>query len=416
MSAATDKEGNMFTYEDFIKKANETGLLGEFSTYDLAVAQENPDFGFSILTLKQDYRNAPTPEAKALINAKANELRRHYGYTGGESGSGFYTEGFSYPGYENRYTRTTTDMLDKVLNPREFSYPDYQSRYTQTATDMLGRLLNRQDFSYPEYQSRYTETATRLLDELLNRPEFSYDLQSDPSYSAYRKQYLREGKRASEDVLGQAAAMTGGMPSSAAVTAASQAGDYYASQLSDMIPTLYLKEFTMDRAKLDTVRDMESTDYSRWASDRDFSYQDYLNRYSMDKTGLDIVRDMESTDYARWAGERDFSYQDYLNRYNMGKAGLDIMRDMESTDYARWADERDFRFQDYLTRQSLARADEQTRTAQDQQRISNALDIWRAYGYATQEVADALGVPVGTPTSDQRYSDWSMRMREAGKR
>lgn len=349
----------MFSYEDFMRKATETGLIGEFSDYDLAVARENPAFGLSILTLKQDYRDAPTPEAKALVNARANELRSRYGYTGGGTGAKFYAEGFSYPKYDSTYTKTATDMLDKVLNLQEFSYPDYQSKYTQT--------------------------ASRLLDDLLNRPDFNYNPNSDPSYSAYRKQYLREGKRASEDVLGQAAAMTGGIPSSAAVSAATQAGDYYSSQLTDMIPTLYqqaydryLKEFTMDRSKLDTVRDMESTDYGRWAGERDFNYKDYLNRYNMDKAGLDAVRDMDSTDYSRWAGERDFRYQDYINR------------------------------------ESMERAEEQTRTARDRQRISNAMDIWRAYGYATQEVSDALGVPVGTPTSNQRYSDWSMRI-VAGK-
>lgn len=344
------------TYDDFLKKATETGYIKEFSDYDLAVARENPDFGFSILTLKQDYRNAPTPEAKALINARANELRRQYGYTGGEAGSGYYTEGFSYPKFE--------------------------SQYSKTADELLGKVIDRPDFSYPEYQGRYTQTATRLLDEILNRPDFSYDPQSDPSYSAYRKQYLREGKRATEDVLGQAAAMTGGLPSSAAVTAAAQAGDYYATKLTDMLPDLYrqaydryLKEFSADISKLSAVRDMEDADYGRWSEERDFSYRDYLKSYDTDRSNLDAVRDMEGEDYDRWEGERDFRYRDYLDRLDM------------------------------------AAADEETRMARERQRISSALRIWRTYGYATREVADALGVPEGTPTSDQRYSDWSMKMR-----
>lgn len=83
---------------------------------------------------------------------------------------------------------------------------------------------------------------------------FEYDAASDPVYSQYRKQFLREGKRAVEDTMGTAAAMTGGIPSSHAVTAAGQAGNYYNAQLTDKIPELYqqaynryLNEFTMQQ-------------------------------------------------------------------------------------------------------------------------------------------------------------------------
>jgi len=83
------------------------------------------------------------------------------------------------------------------------------------------------------------ERILAMIDGYDSREPFSYDPETDPLYSVYRKQYTREGRRASEDVLGQYAAMTGGMPSTAAVTAAQQAGDYYAAQMTDKIPELY---------------------------------------------------------------------------------------------------------------------------------------------------------------------------------
>ena len=88
--------------------------------------------------------------------------------------------------------------------------------------------------AYREAVERYTQMAP-----------FSYDHRSDPRWQAYQKQYAREGRRASEDTLGRYAAMTGGMPSTAAVTAAQQAGDYYAAQAADRIPELYDLAYAM---------------------------------------------------------------------------------------------------------------------------------------------------------------------------
>ena len=68
-----------YTYQDFISRAKSAGLLDEFSDYDLAVAKEHPEFGLSILALKQDIHSAKTNEAKLLAHATAEELRHRYG-------------------------------------------------------------------------------------------------------------------------------------------------------------------------------------------------------------------------------------------------------------------------------------------------------------------------------------------------
>ena len=58
-------------------------------------------------------------------------------------------------------------------------------------------------------------------------------------YASYRKQYLREADRAAENALAKASAATLGVPSSYAVTAASQAENEFAGKLADKIPELY---------------------------------------------------------------------------------------------------------------------------------------------------------------------------------
>lgn len=81
---------------------------------------------------------------------------------------------------------------------------------------------------------------------------FQYDPETDPNMAAYRKMYLREGERATADALAQASAATGGIPSSHAVTAATQAGNYYAAQLADKVPELRAQAYQeyLDRERL----------------------------------------------------------------------------------------------------------------------------------------------------------------------
>lgn len=94
---------------------------------------------------------------------------------------------------------------------------------------------------------------------------FSYDPQTDRLYQAYKKQYVRQGRQASADTMGNLAAMTGGMPSSYAATAAAQAGNHYAAALSDKVPELY------------------QAAYGQYQADRGFAYQQHKDAYTSDQ-------------------------------------------------------------------------------------------------------------------------------------
>ena len=98
------------------------------------------------------------------------------------------------------------------------------------------------------------------------KPTFSYDLESDPVWQAYKKQYTREGQRATQDALGTTAASTGGIPSSYATAAATQAGDYYAAQMTDKVPELYQQAYNRYLNEL-----------SQWNADRNFGYGQYID-------------------------------------------------------------------------------------------------------------------------------------------
>lgn len=89
------------------------------------------------------------------------------------------------------------------------------------------------------YTSPYAERLNQVIAGIEGSKWEGWDANSDPSMQAYRKQYLREAERTAQDVLGQYAQNTGGIAGSAAIAAASQASDYYKSQLADKVPELY---------------------------------------------------------------------------------------------------------------------------------------------------------------------------------
>lgn len=167
-----------------------------------------------------------------------------------------------------------------------FEYPSAPSfsggSNAGTVNDLYDQMLNYGDFTYgpaPEYTNRWDDTILGLIDEILGREDFSYDPNTDPLYSQYRKAYIREGDRAAEDALGAAAAASGGLPSSYAQTAASQAGNYYAAQLTDKIPELqqlayqkYLNDYNMLLSDLGVVQGQEASDYNKYLTD--------LNQYN----------------------------------------------------------------------------------------------------------------------------------------
>lgn len=276
-----------YTYDDFVKAANQSGLMGQFSQDDLNLAQKYPEFGLSVLSLKKDYNNATTAEQRLLANQAANELRKSYGnYSGGADGGSF--------------------RLESKLNRR--------------ADDLLGQIGSFGSFSYdeaPTYENAFAQQQKDLLDRILNREDFSWSKETDPQWSSYKKSYLREGDRATANALAQASAASGGRPSSYAVNAATQAGDYYATKLNDVIPTLYqqayeryLDEYNMKLKDLNAVNQQEQLDYAKYLdrlgqfnTDRGFAYQNYADDYDRLRSQLADVQGQDQIDYARYLDE-----------------------------------------------------------------------------------------------------------------
>lgn len=339
-----------YTYEDFENAAKNAGLLGQFSQADLTTAQSDPNFGMSILNLKQNWANAGTNEEKQAINQQANDLRASYGnYTGGADGSQYISTG--------KLNNDIDTALDKLNSYGSFSYADA-----------------------PTYNNQYSAQQTELLNQILNQKEFEWSKETDPLWSSYKKSYLREGDRATANALAQAAAASGGIPSSYAVNAATQAGDYYATQLNDKIPDL--------RAQ---------------------AYDEYLNEYQRQLSNLDAVNNQEQLEYQKYLNDlsqyntdRNFAYTDYQTQYNMLQNALSNLQNQQQIEY-------DQNYQTTAYQDAL----KQYQDSLKQQEIENAMNAAQIFGYVPESYGDILGVSAGTQTADQAYREYQMAQQAA---
>lgn len=212
---------------------------------------------------------------------------------------------------------TVSETLKKRTQKAAGTEGLQQYAYDDTYNTAMDYILNynnksNQEFSYdtaPSWTSKYTDQINSLVSKLLNRDSFSYDYKTDPTYQQYAETYQREGNRAMQDTMAEAAAQTGGLASSYAVTAANQANNNYMAQLADKIPELeqlaysrYQDDLSNDLSNLSVLQSLDSTDYSR--------YQDDLNQYNTDR----------SFNYGIYSDDRAYEQQDKEDSYDLAIA------------------------------------------------------------------------------------------------
>lgn len=224
-----------YTYDNFVSAATGAGMMDSFTQEDLDRARVNPEFGLSLVKLQQDVNNASTPEQKLLAQEAQNQLRKVYGGAAGQNANQASAQGTG-----GSYSFDRQEELD------------------------------------------------RLVGEAINMDPFDYDRSQDPSYANARKEYLREAERARADTIARASAATGGAPSSFAVTAAQQAGDYHLTQLAD-----------------------------REAALEQNAYQRYLNDYQKLLSDVDLLTGQREADYAEYLRQQEREQESLNNAINL---------------------------------------------------------------------------------------------------
>lgn len=246
------------TFEEVQKYLKDNGL--NFSEADLELARKNPEAGMTIANYQIDYRNSKTDDQRALAHAGADKTRRDYGgYTGGDDGSRYY-----------------------LAEPSPMSYKS------------------------DEFKNPYEDQYKSAMDKVLNREQFSYDPNNDPLFQSYRQMNLREADRAQQNALGQAASMTGGLPSTAAINAASQAGDYYRSQIGDALPQFadaayqkHIDSIGLDFDTFSMLNDLRNTARDEYDTERNFGYNQWTDElgFQSDKQQAALENERYKTEY-----------------------------------------------------------------------------------------------------------------------
>ena len=264
--------------------------------------------------------------------------------------------------------------------------------------------------------NHWYRSAQDLTERLEGRPAFSYDPEEDPLYRGAKNQYLREGRRAMEDSLGRAAALTGGYASTYAQAAGQQAYDRQLTALADLLPELY------DRARKgydsETKALLDQIEAAAGLYDRD--YRTYLDRVGQDRWEQEFALDREKQEAAQSRWEQEFAldrekFDASLDQWAMDY-GLD--RDKLEASLLQWAEEYGLdreKFEASLDQwaREFAREGEQWEARQNAQAESQAESAEvreRSYAYRMAILALRQGLPVSaellqTAGIDPAYAD-----------
>ena len=277
---------------------------------------------------------------------------------------------------------TLKKRVSKASNTEGMEKYAYDDVYDQAMKYILSN-----NFTYnekkPEYSDKYSSKINSLYDKLLHTDKFEYNPYDDELYKLYNEVYRREGSRAMEDTLGKLAANTGGVASSYAVGAASQAYDYYNSKTASKIPELYKLAYSM-----------------------------YTDAKSYDTDALKIGMQLGDSDYEKYLDmlkayndDREFEYDKYSDQVYDEYRNKNYERDIFENDRDYDLSERKFDNEKAENEHKWQQQEYENAFKESEAKIDAALNKWKQLGYLDTESAKVLGLPAGLKTSDHLYKE-----------
>jgi hypothetical protein len=184
---------------------------------------------------------------------------------------------------------------------------NYQSGYKpgDQASAAQAQLQQVQTQKPQGYNSKYGAKLDSILQQIQNPGQFKYEFNGDNLFKYYADKYVQQGKQASMDAMGQAAALTGGY------------GNSYGQQVGQQTYQQYLMDL-----------------YNVGLDLRDRAYQQYQDQLGNQKDVYGMMSQAEQQEYGKyrdtvgdWENERAFAAQQAENErdfdYNMYKNDLD---------------------------------------------------------------------------------------------
>ena len=230
-------------------------------------------------------------------------------------------------------------MADKYEYKKfEYDVPwDAEGKYNnftpsaETNTAMTNKANAEKAYS-DHVGAGYSWANQQMLDDYMakyqNRDPFSYDFNTDAMYQQYKDKYMKQGKMAMQDTMGQAAAMTGGYGSSYASTAGNQAYQASLENLNDIIPQLYEMAYNRYNQEgqdmLNNISLLQSErgfDYGVWgdkanmlAGDRTYYGTEANNAWNRD---YGVWNDNRTFDRSTWESDRTLAQGEHTNSENV---------------------------------------------------------------------------------------------------
>lgn len=259
-------------------------------------------------------------------------------------------------------------MADKKFEYKDFEYDDFkygdfsyddfkQNPYQESDTVKQAQAtLNAHLAQKPgAYQSQWQAQLDDTMNKIMNREKFSYDFNGDALYQQYKDKFIQQGKMASADVMGQAAAMTGGYGNSYAATVGNQAYQASLQNLNDIIPELYqmaLDHYNQEGQDLlnqyGILGDRENTDYGRyrdtvsdWGNERNYLSGRYDSERDYD---YGKYTDERNFNYGKYADDRNFAYGKYSDDKNFAYGKYSDDRNLA---YGKYSDDKSYAYNDY---------------------------------------------------------------------
>ncbi len=185
------------------------------------------------------------------------------------------------------------------------------------------------------YTSKYGSQLNSILEQIQNPDKFNWSFDGDELFKYYADLYSQNGKQASMDAMGQAAALTGGYGNSYAQQVGNQAYD-------EWMRNLYDKGMDLRDRAYQQYQDQRADLYNRYGVLQGADESEY-GRYR------DTVQDWNA-DRDYWTGRTDTESERDYNRYRDTVADYRDERDYlagrydtaADRDYNRYADERDY--------------------------------------------------------------------------
>ena len=236
------------------------------------------------------------------------------------------------------------------------------------------------------------------MDKILNREKFSYDLNGDALYQQYKDKFVKQGKMAMGDAIGQASAMTGGYGNSYAQSVGQQQYQAQLENLNDIVPELYqmaLDKYNMEGQDLYNQYGMLSDDrnmeYGMWGDKRNALVADrgyYASEYDS----------AFNRDYGMWGDQRDalvadrnYYASEYDNAFDRDYGMYDSDRDLAHSEHTNAEEYKYHNIRDEVTdaqwqkNYEFAQEQWEYQKAQDAKAEAAAKDETKSYSGTTEK-------------------------------